>query len=64
MEDGERKWVVLCNTLNMHEGSMAYQSNLVLVVKETEKTGNHFYTDYALMTTPGTDFEKYRIEAK
>ena len=64
VEDGQRQWVVIYNTLNMHEGSMAYQSNLMLVVKETEATGNNFYTDYAIMTTPGTDFEQYRINAQ
>ncbi len=64
VENGERNWVVLYNTLNMHEGSMAYQTNLMLVVKENEKTGNHFYTDYAILTTPGADFESYRVWAK
>lgn len=62
VENGQRKWVVLYNTLNMHEGSMAYQSNLMLIVKETEETGNNFYTDYVILTTPGTDFEKYRVQ--
>lgn len=64
VEDGERHWVVIYNTLNMHEGSMAYQSNLMLVVKETEATGNNFYTDYVMMTNLGTDFEKYRVNPK
>ncbi|MBR2354661.1 MAG: hypothetical protein IKA76_09190 [Clostridia bacterium] len=62
-EKGERNWVVVYNTLNMHEGSMGYQVNQILVVKETENTGNNFYTDYAIMTTPGADYEQYRVQA-
>lgn len=64
VEEGQRQWVVVYNTLNMHEGSMAYQANLMLIVKETEETGNHFYTDYAILTTPDADFEQYRIDPK
>jgi hypothetical protein len=64
VEEGQRQWVVIYNTLNMHEGSMAYQANLMLIVKENEQTGNHFYTDYAIMTTPDADFEQYRIDPK
>ena len=64
VEDGQRHWVVLFNTLNMHEGSMAYQANLMLVIKENESTGNHLYTDYAILTTPGTNFEQYRVNGK
>ena len=62
-EKGVRNWVVVYNTLNMHEGSMGYQVNQILVVKETEQTGNNFYTDYAIMTTPGADYEQYRVQA-
>lgn len=64
VENGQRQWVVVYNTLNMHEGSMAYQSNVMLIVKENEETGNHFYTDYAILTTPDANFEKYRIDPK
>ena len=64
VENGERQWVVLYNTLNMHEGSMAYQTNLMLVVKENETTGNNFYTDYAILTTPGADFERNRVSGE
>ena len=61
---GERHYVTVYNTLNFHEGSMSYQSNSVLIIHETDKTGNGFYTDYAIMTTPEIDFESRRVSAK
>ncbi len=60
-EEGERYYVTILNSLNFHEGSMYHQSNTILVIKETAETGNDLYTDYAILTTPGMDFESYRI---
>lgn len=62
VEDGVRYYVTLFNSLNMHEGAMYYQTNSILVVKETEETGNDFYIDYAIMTVPGIEFESHRYK--
>ena len=40
---------------------MSYQTNFTLIINETEETGNNFYTDLAIMTTPGIDFECHRV---
>ena len=61
-ENGERHYVTVYNSLNIHEGSMAYQTNTVLVVNETRATGNNNYVNYGIMTTPGIDFESKRIK--
>lgn len=58
VKDGVRHYVTLFNTLNLHEGSMAYQSNLFLVIDETAQTGNDFYVDYASMVVPDITFER------
>lgn len=62
VEDGVRYYVTLFNSLNMHEGAMYYQTNSILVIKETEETGNDFYIDYAIMTVPGIEFESHRYK--
>lgn len=62
VEDGVRYYVTLFNSLNMHEGAMFFQTNSILVVKETEETGNDFYIDYAIMTVPGIEFESHRYK--
>ena len=64
VENGVRHYVTLFNSLNFHEGSMSYQSNFFLVIDETDATGNNIYTNYAIMTTPGIDFECHRVLAK
>ena len=62
VEDGTRYYVTLFNSLNFHEGAMYYQTNSILVIKETEETGNDFYIDYAIMTTPDINFEEHRYK--
>lgn len=62
VEDGTRYYVTLFNSLNFHEGAMYYQTNSILVIKETEETGNDFYIDYAIMTTPNIEFESHRYK--
>lgn len=62
VEDGTRYYVTLFNSLNFHEGAMFYQTNSILVIKETEETGNDFYIDYAIMTTPNIEFESRRYK--
>ena len=62
VEDGVRYYVTLYNSLNFHEGAMFYQTNSILVIKETEETGNDFYIDYAIMSTPDINFEEHRYK--
>lgn len=58
VKDGVRHYVTLMNTLNLHEGSMSYQSNLFLVIDETKATGNQFYVNYLSLLMPGMEFEQ------
>ncbi len=60
-ESGERQYVSMVSSLNFHSGSMSYQTNQLLIIKETEATGNRFYIDYAIMTTPGIEWESRRL---
>ena len=62
VKDGIRHYVTLINTLNLHEGSMSYQSNLFLVIDETAKTGNEFYATYASMLVTTMEFERVAKE--
>ncbi len=64
VKDGVRHYVTLINTLNLHEGSMYYQSNIFLVIDETAQTGNDFYVNYASTLVPTLQFEKIKKEAK
>ena len=58
VKDGVRHYVTLVNTLNLHEGSMSYQSNIFLAIDETAETGNEFYSTYAAMLVTTMQFEK------
>lgn len=52
VENGQRYYVSLLNSMNFHSGSMYYQSNFALVVKETEcKESSVFFTLADLTTT-------------
>lgn len=45
VKNGQRNYVSLITSLNLHQGAGSYQSNQVLVVKETEcEPGGVFYT--------------------
>lgn len=57
VKNGVRHYVTLINTLNLHEGSMYYQSNIFLVIDETAETGNAFYSGYAARMVPSLSFE-------
>ncbi len=61
VENGERYWVTMFNSLNIHEGSMYHQTNTMIVVKETKATGNHLYIDYATMTAPEINMSARRV---
>lgn len=54
IEDFQRHYVTVLNTLNMHQGSMSYQTNSLLVIKETVETGNNAYVEFGKLTTDGT----------
>ena len=58
VKDGIRHYVTLINTLNLHEGSMCYQSNIFLVIDETKATGNQFYSDYLTLLMPTMTVEQ------
>lgn len=62
VKEGVRHYVTLVNTLNLHEGSMCYQSNLFLVIDETVETGNNFYVDYLSMLLPSIELERINKE--
>lgn len=64
VKNGERQFVTILNSLNIHEGSMYHQTNTVLVIKESESVGSHFYASYAMLTTPSFDFLSRRTAAR
>lgn len=42
--DGERRYVSILNSCNFNLGALFYQTNHIIVIKETEETGNTVYT--------------------
>ena len=53
VKDGQRYYVSLLNSLNMHGGSMSYQTNQLLVIKEKTCDGGSVFFDIANNTTKG-----------
>jgi|GEM_PF-942122 len=51
VENGQRYYVNLLNSMNVHSGSMYYQSNFALVIKETELTEDSVFFALADLTT-------------
>ena len=51
VEDGQRYYVSLMNSMNFHSGSMYYQSNFALVIKETECSEDSVFFTLADLTT-------------
>ncbi len=52
VENGKRKYVSILNSLNFHSGALYYQTNNLLVVKETNmKPGSVFHTIAQYSTT-------------
>ncbi len=52
VENGQRYYVSLLNSMNFHSGSMYYQSNFALVIKETDcREDSVFFTLADLSTT-------------
>ncbi len=51
VKDGQRYYVSLLNSLNLHGGSMYYQSNFALVIKEKTCSENSVFSTVARYTT-------------
>ena len=51
VKDGQRYYVSLLNSCNFHSGSMSYQSNFMLVIKETEYREDGVFFTMANNTT-------------
>ena len=51
VEDGQRYYVSLLNSCNFHSGSMSYQSNFALVIKEKELNEDGVFFTLADLTT-------------
>ncbi len=51
VENGQRYYVTLHNSTNMHSGSMGYQSNFALVIKETTCAEDSVFSTFAQNTT-------------
>ena len=52
-ENGQRHYVTLLNSMNVHYGAMAYQSNYALVIHETECPEDSVFFAVADQTTSG-----------
>ena len=53
VKNGQRYYVSLMNSMNMHGGSMYFQANHMLVIKETELTENSVYFTVTDRTASG-----------
>ncbi len=62
VENGQRKYVTLFNTLNFHSGAISYQSNSVLVVKENSGEEGSVFFALADDTTKGIVEHNYGEE--
>ena len=64
-ENGKREYVSLLNSINIHQGSMSYQSNFVLVVKEENYTEDSVFFNLADQTSKGVveanDFKEFLV---
>ena len=58
-ENGEPAYVSLLNSLNIHNGSMFYQSNFTLVIKEKTNNESSVYFTLADYTTEGIVSHSY-----
>ncbi len=52
-ENGKRHYVTMLNSMNIHGGSMYYQSNFMLVIKETACTTDSVFYTVADLTAVG-----------
>lgn len=63
IENGTRYWVSAFNSINFHQGSMSYQANTLLLIKETEKTGNGVWVSYGKLVSHEIIAERDRVTA-
>lgn len=61
VENGERQYVSVLNTLNFHQGSSSYQTNSFLIIKENANVGNNIYVDFGKCMSEGAITEADRI---
>ena len=62
VENGERSYVTLFNSLNMHSGAIGYQANFVLVIKEDSPAEGSVFFALAENTTNGVVEHTYGEE--
>lgn len=53
VSEDERQYVSLLTSCNFHVGALYYQTNSLLVINETEETGNEFYKIFGDAATNG-----------
>ena len=53
VKDGERKYVSLLTSCNFHSGAPYYQTNSMLTITETDKTGDTFFKALGVAATAG-----------
>ena len=64
VKNGQRYYVSLLNSCNMHAGSMCYQSNFMLVIKETDCEEDSVFFNMADLSTKGIVEHTYGEEQK
>ena len=52
-ENGERHYVSLLTSCNFHSGALYYQTNSILVIDETDQTGNGFFEALGVKSSSG-----------
>lgn len=50
VENGVRQYAVVQSSTNLHEGALGFQSNHLLVIKESDATGHAFYDAFTRVT--------------
>lgn len=53
VKDGERQYVSFLSSCNFNYGALYFQTNQILIIKETEKTGNVAYTTLGNASSKG-----------
>lgn len=61
VENNQRQYVTVLNSLNFHQGSAYYQTNSFLVIKENETVGNNVYVDFGKLQSEGAIVENDRL---
>ncbi len=59
VKDGQRYYVSLLNSMNVHAGSMVHQSNFALLIKETDCDEDSVFFTFADETTVGIVSHEY-----